>query len=123
MITGAVDSNLEPIVRLHVEDVGGRTQAIDFKIDTAFTDFINLPVAMVTALGLPFLQYEYVRIADGTVALVPIHTGVVIWDGRARRVDFHALGQERLIGMAMLAGHDLAIRVRDGGSVSIALIT
>jgi predicted aspartyl protease len=122
MITGTVTPNLEAIVRLHVEDASGQTQAIDLKIDTAFTDFVSLPVAMIAALGLPLDTFEYVQIADGSFARVPVHTGVVIWDGRPRTVDFHALGKERLIGMALLAGHDLAIRVRDGGDISITLI-
>jgi predicted aspartyl protease len=121
MIVGNVNSDLEAIVRLHIEDANGQTQAFDLKIDTAFTDFINLPVADVASLGLPFDTHEYVRIADGSVVRVPVHSGVVIWDGRARRVDFHAMGNERIIGMAMLAGHDLAIRVTDGGNVSIEL--
>lgn len=109
MITGTVTPNLEAIVRLHVVDVSGQTQAIDLKIDIAFTDFISLPVAMIRILGLPLGAFEYVQIADGSFARVPFHTGVVIWDGRPRTVDFHALGKKRLIGMAMLARHDLAI--------------
>jgi predicted aspartyl protease len=122
MITGTVNCDLEPMIRLHIEDVNGQTQAIDLKIDTAFTDFINLPATMVAALGLPVVGWEYVRIADGSFARVPIHAGVVIWDGKARHVDFHAFGPERLIGTAMLAGHDLAIRFSDGGAISITLV-
>ena len=122
MITGTVNSDLEAIVRLHVEDVKGQTQAIDVKIDTAFTAFINLPTAMIAALGLPVATHEYVRIADGSVVRVPVHVGIVIWEGRPRRIEFHALGQEKLIGMAMLAGHDLTMRVRDGGAVTITLV-
>ncbi len=69
MITGVVTPDLEAIIRLHVEDVNGQTQAIELKIDTAFTDFISLPVAMIAALGLSLdTTYEYVRIADGSVA-------------------------------------------------------
>ena len=122
MITGIVSPDLEAIVRLHVEDAKGQTQALDLKIDTGFTDFISLPVAMVASLGLPLTIYEDVQIADGSVVRVPVHSGVVMWYGKVRKVDVHALGLERLIGMRMLAGHDLAIRVRDGGAISVALI-
>src|SRR5947209_19806257 len=101
MITGIVTPNLEAIVRLHVEDGSGQTQAIDFKIDTAFTDFINLPIAAVASLGLPRIGQETVQIADGSFVRVAVHAGVVIWDGMARKVDVHALGVERLLGMAM----------------------
>jgi clan AA aspartic protease len=122
MITGGVNSSLEAVVRLYIEDVNGQSQAFDLKIDTGFTDFICLPASIVTALGLPLDINEQVQLADGTITRVPIHSGVVIWDGRPRRVDIHALGYEGTIGMAMLAGHDLAIRVTDGGTVSIGLI-
>lgn len=122
MIKGTVNPDLEAIIRLHIEDCNGQTQAFDLKIDTAFTDFISLPAAVVAGLGLPFVFNELVLIADGSIALVPVHTGVVIWDGRPRRLDVHALGREYIIGMALLAGHDLAIRVTDGGQVAITLI-
>jgi hypothetical protein len=62
MITGIVNSDLEAIVRLHVTDAHGQTQAIDLKIDTAFTDFISLPVAVVAALGLVLIFHEKVQI-------------------------------------------------------------
>jgi hypothetical protein len=68
------------------------------------------------------LRCKAVQIADGSIVRVPVHSGVVIWDGKPRTIDVHALGKERLIGMALLAGHDLAIRVRDGGAISITLI-
>ena len=51
MIKGAVNSKLEAIVRMHIEDVNGQTQAFDLKIDTAFTDFVSVPKAVV-ATGL-----------------------------------------------------------------------
>ena len=122
MILGSVNSALEAMVRLHIEDVQGQSQSFDLKIDTGFTDFVCLPVATVAALGLPLDTIEQVLVADGSIAHVPVHSGVIIWEGKPRRVDFHALVKENTIGMALLAGHDLVIRVTDGGTVSIALI-
>jgi clan AA aspartic protease len=122
MITGTVTPNLAAIVRVHVEDANGTSQAIDFTIDTGFTGFVSLPPAVIAGIGLPVASQESVRIADGSVMNVPVHAGVVIWDGKPRRGDFHAVGKERLLGMALLAGHDLAIRVSDGGAVSITVV-
>ena len=121
MIQGAVDSQLQAIIRLHIADVNGQTQAMEFKVDTGFTDFISLPPSLVKSLGLPLESYEYIQIGDGRVVRVPVHKGVVIWEGKPRYVDFHALGTSKLIGMALLAGHSLAIHVTDGGNVTIAL--
>jgi clan AA aspartic protease len=122
MIAGIVTSNLEAIVRLHVEDGQGQTQAFDMKIDTGFSDFLSLPIATVKALGLIASAQESVEIADGSTVRVDVYSTVVLWDGRPRRVDVHALGVDRLIGMGLLAGHDLAMRIRDGGTVSITFI-
>ncbi|MBI3822799.1 MAG: hypothetical protein HY289_08985 [Planctomycetes bacterium] len=88
MITGIVTPSLSAIVRLHIADSTGTTQAMDFKIDTAFTDFINLPFATVQALGLPLNTHEIVQIADGSFVRVPVYSGVVIWDSKARKLTF-----------------------------------
>lgn len=122
MISGTVSSSLDAIIRIHIEDANGQTQAFDMKIDTGFTAFVILPRATVSALGFPIVNQESVQLADGGYALADVHSGVVIWDGKARRVDVHAMGIDRLIGMRMLAGHDLAIRVRDGGPISIVAV-
>lgn len=121
MIVGVVGPNLEAMIRLHVEDGQGQTQMFDLKIDTGFSEFISLPVATIATLGLPAISRELVELADGSTVSVNVHFGVVIWDGRARKVSVHGLGKEQLIGMRMLASHDLAIRVSDGGTVSITL--
>lgn len=122
MISGIVTPKLEAMIRLHVEDGDGQSQAIDVKIDTAFTGFISLPPTIIAILKLPSSGYQLVQIADGNMVQVPMYTGVVIWDGKSRMVDFHSLGKEWIIGMAMLAGHDLTIGVRDGGAVTISLL-
>jgi clan AA aspartic protease len=122
MISGSVNSNLEAIVRLLIEDANGQTQAIDVKVDTGFTGFLSLPLAIVASLGLIPTIREGVNIGDGSSVNVQVHSAVVIWDGKARPVDVHAMGFERLIGMRMLTSHDLSIRIQDGGPVSISLV-
>jgi clan AA aspartic protease len=119
MITGHVSSSLEAIVRLHIEDSGGQTQAMDVIIDTGFTSFLSLPAATVSELGLKWILEEDTRLADGSLVSTNVYTAVVIWNGRPRNINVQALGVHSLIGMAMLASHDLAVRVTDGGSVSI----
>jgi clan AA aspartic protease len=122
MIAGNVNSNLEAMVRLYIEDASGQTQAIDVKVDTGFTGFVSLPIATVASLGLVATTKESIQIADGSTVRVQVFSTTVIWDGKARRVDVHALGTDRLIGMRMLLSHDLAIRVQDGGAVTISFV-
>ena len=57
---------------------------------------------------------------------MPFHDagrGTIVWDGRARRVETEAVDANPLVGMALLRGHDLHIRVLPGGAVSIAPVT
>lgn len=122
MITGTVTPSIEAMVRLHIEDVNRQTQAIDVKIDTGFSDFMSLPVTMVVALGLPYVSYEDVQTADGSMVRVDVHSAIILWKGKPWRIDVHALGPFQLIGMAMLVGHDIRIRATDGGAVQIDLI-
>jgi clan AA aspartic protease len=122
MITGIVNFNLEAVLRLHIEDSAGQTQAIDVKVDTGFSDFLSLPVGLVASLGLAMTSQENVQVADGSTVCINVHSAVVIWDNKARRVDVHAMGSNRLLGMRMLAAHDVSIRVQDGGTVSISVV-
>src|SRR5437879_5422065 len=92
MIIGTVTPSLEAFIHIPIEDGSGRSQAIDVKIDTGFTGFLSLPRTMVSTLGLMATTQQNVQIGDGTVVSVPVHSAVVIWDGKARRVDVHAMG-------------------------------
>ncbi len=80
---------------------------------------MSLPIATVAALGLPWLYKVKTQLIDGRIILVDIYSAMVIWNGNPRRIDVQALGGCTLIGMSLLAAHDLAIRVTDGGPVSI----
>src|SRR5207247_2335281 len=122
MITGLVTSSLEATVRFHVVDGNGQSQPIDAIIDTGFAGFLSIPIATVASLGLPWLIHDITELIDGRFIPIEIYSAMVIWNGRPRTINVQALGNYNLIGMRLLAGHDLAIRATDGGSVSIDAI-
>ena len=119
MITGFVTSSLEAAVRFHILDGNGQSQPIDAIVDTGFAGFMSVPIATVAALGLPWIIRDNTELIDGRIILIDIYSAIVIWNGKPRTVNVQALGGYNLIGMRMLASHDLAIRVSDGGTVSI----
>ena len=59
---------------------------------------------------------------DGRVEWIEYYDGTVVWDGVERTVAVHALDGDILIGMALLSGHDLRVRVAVGGVVEIEAI-
>ena len=61
-------------------------------------------------------------LADGSVRHYEIHAADVFWDGRWLPILVNIIGDESLIGMRLLTGHELRIEVVPNGSVAIALL-
>jgi clan AA aspartic protease len=119
MISGIVTSNNEASIRFHIADGSGQSQPIDAIIDTGFAGFMSLPITNVAVLGVPWIFRDRVQLIDGRVILVDIFSAIAIWNGKTRMINVQALGTYNLIGMRMLAAHDLQMRIVDGGTVMI----
>ena len=119
MISGHVNSSPEAVVSLVVRGPDGHEQGVEAVIDTGFTGQITLPTELITELGLPFLGQSRAVLGDGSEILYDVFEVSVIWDGGARLVNVDAAETEPLLGMGLLLGHELAIQVVPGGTVSI----
>lgn len=119
MISGAVSDLLEPMTSLSLRDEHGQLQQIEAIIDTGFTGSLTLPASVIDSLRLPWVCRQQGMLADGKVHPFDVYQGTVVWDGAERIVEIEAADVDPLIGMALLSGHQLAIQVRAGGSVSI----
>jgi len=93
--------------------------SIEFVIDTGFTNFLSLPQAAVTVLGLPFVYDMYANLADNSTVILPVHQATIIWNGEEREVDVLATGRLPLLGTALLDDHELVIQFTKGGLVTI----
>ena len=120
MMTGIVNADLEPLLRLTVQDAGGQPHDVETLIDTGFNGFLTLPPALVAALGLPWLCRQQGQLADGSVQAFDVHVATVDWQGQPRRVEVEAADAQPLLGMALLQGSELRIQAVPGGSVTIA---
>jgi clan AA aspartic protease len=119
MITGVVSANLEPTIPLVVHDVTGQSHPLEAVIDTSFDGFLALPSALITSLGLPWLCSLQGLLADGTVHNFDAYVATITWDGQGRTVEAEAVNAQPLVGMSMLVGHELRMRVVVGGTVTI----
>jgi clan AA aspartic protease len=119
MIRGSVDANLQARVGLSVRSPAGAEFDLEALIDTGFDDSLILPTATISVLGPNLLTNGRAVLADGSVKLFGIYDAEVEWDGVWRSVHVSAVGDEILLGMAMLMNHELRIVVRPAGSVEI----
>ena len=119
MIRGVVNARREAIVPLRMRGPGGDEMALDAVVDSGFTAALALPVAVVAALGLARQSVGGAVLADGSVRQFDIYAAEVGWGGVWRPVLVSAVSDEVLLGMRLLANHELRIVVVPGGAVQI----
>ena len=120
MIRGVVNARREAIVPLRMLGPGGNEMALDAVVDSGFTAALALPLAVVAELGLAPQSVGGAVLADGSVGQFDIYAAEVAWDGEWRPVLVSAVGGEVLLGMRLLANHELRITVVPGGAVEIS---
>lgn len=119
VIRGAVTAGREAIIRLRVRGPSGLELDVDSVVDSGFTGSLTLPGATVAALGLARQSGSEAVLADGSVRQFDVFAAEVDWLGGWRPVLVSAVGDESLLGMRLLAGHELRIAVVPGGVVEI----
>jgi clan AA aspartic protease len=119
MIRGLVNARFEAIVRLRVRGPTGAEQEVDAVVDSGYTASLVLPTVVVGTLGLVRRSGVRVTLADGTIQQFDVHEAEVEWDGEWQHMLASAIGDTALIGMRLLAGHEMRIVVIPGGVVEI----
>ncbi len=118
MIAGSV-RNHEAIIEIEVFGRGQSLPQIEAVIDTGYNGFLTLPGDLVSALQLPFAGHRRATLADGNVIRLDVYMASVIWHGRPKEVLIAQATGIPLVGMALLEGNSLSMKVVDGGEVTI----
>jgi clan AA aspartic protease len=119
MMRGVVNVRNEAILRLRVIGPKAVHIEVDAVIDTGLTGSLVLPTTVVAAIGLVRRSGGTALLADGTVRQFDTYGADVEWDGSPRGVVVSAVGNEALVGMGLLAGHELRVEVKPGGLVEV----
>ncbi len=119
MLRGVVNFRCQAVVRIRVRSPNGTECDVNAIIDSGFTASLTLPATVVNALGLTRKSGGTGRLADGSVSEFDISAAEVNWGGAWRAVLISCVGKEPLLGMRLLAGHELAIDVVPDGLVEI----
>jgi clan AA aspartic protease len=120
MIYGRVTNALRAVVRLRVRGPGGVVTDVEAVVDTGFTAELVLPPGSITALGLPPVTVRRMVLADGSVRKIPIYAAEITWGTGWRPILVSGIGNESLIGMSLLAGHELHLAAVPGGVVAVS---
>lgn len=116
---GMVNTQLEAIVRLRDRGPSGSEIELDAVIDTGYTGVMTLPATTVDTLGLIRQSGGQALLADGSSRRFDVFAAELEWGGRWRSIEVSALGTEVLVGMRLLAGHELRIGVVASGIVEV----
>ena len=119
MIEGTINLLHEAVVSLRILGPDGRTQELDAVVDTGYNGFLTLPTTLVVELELPFAHLGEAILANGEEIGFDVHHATVLWDGLPRVIQADVTGGTPLIGMLLLDGYDLNIKVKVGGRVVI----
>jgi len=119
MIQGIVTSRREAVISLPIRGPGGASLTLDVIIDTGFSGLLALSPLLVASLGLPRQSGGRAVMADGNPVQFEVFAAEIEWDGNWRMISVFALGNEPLLGMKLLDGHELRIAVNTGGVVEI----
>jgi clan AA aspartic protease len=118
MITGVVHSS-EAWIRLTVIGPRRKHRTVDAIVDTGYTSFLSLEPTVIGDLNLRWETLGRAILADGSECTFDVYSGEIEWDGVVRRITIDEADTDPLVGMSLLEGFELTVRVREGGAVTI----
>lgn len=120
MMIGVVTASNEAVLEIDVigpsEDRQERVEAV---VDTGFTGHLTLRPEIVERLALPVIGSAESILADGSITIEDVCLARVVWHGRPHPVRALVTDAAPLLGMSLLRGSELRIRVVRGGDVRI----
>ncbi len=113
---GYVNENFEAMISVAVQN-GSTLKSFDAVIDTGFTGFLSLPIAIIIELGLQWSYRDRATLGDGSETVFDVYNAEIVWDGELREIEIDAAETEPLLGMALLRGYRLQVDTIEGGLV------
>ena len=112
MIRGVVSDQREALVRLTIFGPRARKRSIEATIDTGYDGYLTLPTELIEQLGLKWRRRGKAELADGAETTFDVYEATVMWDDRRRRIEVDEANTAPLLGMELMDGYELKIRVK-----------
>jgi clan AA aspartic protease len=119
MMEGVVNANFEATITV-VAGKDKNLKSTKAVIDTGFSGFLSLPIAIITELDLQWKYSDWATLGDGNKAFFDIYEAQIIWNGQRKNIEINASETDPLIGMSLLRGYRLQIDTTQGGLVIIS---
>ena len=119
MITCHINSKLEAIIAITIVAKDGKIREFEALVDTGYTGFLTLPLAILAELNLEIFASGRLTMADGHAVDVDLYQATILWDGQPRTIEVDALESEVLVGMSLLEGYDLHVHTVVDGQITI----
>ena len=119
MIRGVINDSLELMVVVEISNGDGAFESVEAVLDTGFGGDLTLPPDAVERLGLKFVNRVPLTLAGDQQMEGVVYKGFVKWFGPEREIYVIAAEGQPLLGMHLLAGCKITIRVRPGGEALI----
>ena len=119
MIRGIVNERLEPTVAVEVANGDGDSRTVEAVLDTGFSGHLTLSQDLIESLRLDYYAQIQMVLADGEDTTVYSYQGFVNWFGQTKRAVILASEGVPLLGMSLLNGCKITMRVRAGGEALI----
>ncbi|WP_315784860.1 clan AA aspartic protease [Fischerella sp. JS2] len=117
MISGYVNADYEPIIRIKILDSNGQIYEQNAIVDTGFNGWLSLPPDLITTLGLTWKRRGRAILADGSGTIFDVYEAVIVWDGQLLRIPIDEADSDPLVGMLLMEGYELTIQAVAGGTV------
>ncbi len=121
MIIGIISPDREATLPIAVHGTD-TLQEFEAVIDTGFNGYLTLLSAEIAELDLPFHSQVLVTLGDASNIILRKFQAVMDWDGQARDVLVLEAEGGPLVGMALLYGYDVWLRILDGGHVKVEAV-
>jgi clan AA aspartic protease len=119
MIAGTVSASRKPLLHLRVRCPAGAEMAVDALMDTGFNGFLLLPMTVINALGLTRTTSGRATLGDDSVVSINFYAVEIAWGAGWQTVSAANLGSVPLVGMELLDGPEVTMKVRAGGAVEV----
>ncbi|CAN5368253.1 hypothetical protein BH11ARM2_BH11ARM2_29720 [soil metagenome] len=117
-MTGRVNDDFEAIIEVDVR-FGAVSAHLAVAVDTGFSEYLTLPKDLLLAMGATSEREDRLMLGNGSIALFDIYIVEVLLTGQWQSVKTYASDGDALMGMKLLQGNDLFVRIAPGGEVRI----